>query len=162
MLSGNPDSFAIWCDSVDSWSTDRFSNGCIGFFIGGHFIWSSRSTLGTDISMLLSLDCMNRAFEDQKLFHLPQDEAYRELHRLAFPSIDSDAEANDFTHLVSAESLSDDGHYFFLIESEEKAKLIYGYKEKLDGILSVILSRGEFQSTVKDLASKFDAIGRNG
>ena len=61
MLVGNPDSFAIWCDSVESWSNATFKNGCFGFFIGGRLIWSLRSTLGVDFSLLVSSPCHKRS-----------------------------------------------------------------------------------------------------
>lgn len=157
MLTGNPDTFAIWCDAVDSWSTARFANGCLGYFIGGKLVWSSRSTLGVDLHMLSNLHCMRNASEDLFLFDQSPSDAYQELCTRAFPSVDSDVDRNDFTHLVSAESLSDDGHYFFLIEGAGGAKLIYGFKDDLSSIYEVVLALGEFQSTVRNAVEK----GRN-
>ncbi|NML97402.1 hypothetical protein HHL24_05480 [Paraburkholderia sp. RP-4-7] len=154
MLSGNPDSFAIWCDAVDLWSTPDFANGCLGYFMGGELIWSNRSTLGVDLSMLARLYCMKNSVEDADLFHRPPSDAYRELCERAFPSMDSAAESSDFTHLVSAESLSDEGHYVFLIEDEKMAKLIYGFKENSREIGEVVLACGEFQSVVRDALAK--------
>lgn len=158
MLTGNPDRFGIWCDAVDSWSTARFANGCLGYFIGGKLVWSSRSTLGVDLHMLANLHCMKNASEDLSLFDRSPSDAYRELCRRTFPSVDSNAEQSDFTHLVSAESLSDDGHYFFLVEGNGKAKLIYGFKDDLNSVYEVVLALGEFQSTVRDAIAK----GHNG
>ncbi|WP_231337523.1 Imm42 family immunity protein [Paraburkholderia sprentiae] len=141
MLSGNPDTFAIWCDAVDPWSTPDFANGCFGYFMGGGLIWSGRSTLGVDLSMLSRLHCMKNSVEDADLFHRSQQDAYRELCARAFPSMDSDAADSDFNHLVSAESLSDDGNYVFLIEYAGLAKLIYGFQENSSEIGEVILAR---------------------
>jgi hypothetical protein len=154
MLSGNPDTFAIWCDAVDPWSTPAFANGCFGYFMGGRLIWSSRSTLGVDLSMLSRLHCMKNSVEDAHLFHFPPQDAYRELCKRAFPSMDSNAKVSDFNHLVSAESLSDDGNYFFLVEYAELAKLIYGFKENASEIVEVIFARGEFQSAVREAIKK--------
>lgn len=154
MLSGNPHTFAIWCDAVESWSTPAFANGCLGYFMGGRLVWSSNSTLGVDLSMLSRLHCMRNAVEDADLFHLSSQDAYRELCNRAFPSLDSDAENNDFKHLVSAESLSDEGNYIFLVEYAESAKLVYGLKEDSRGADQVVLARGEFQSVVRDVLAK--------
>ncbi|MBR8456641.1 immunity 42 family protein [Burkholderia dolosa] len=154
MLSGNPHTFAIWCDAVESWSTPAFANGCLGYFMGGKLVWSSNSTLGVDLSMLSRLHCMRNTVEDADLFHISPEDAYRELCNRAFPSMDSDAESNDFTHLVSAESLSDEGYYIFLVEYDESAKLIYGFKENSREAGEVVLVRGEFQSVVRDVLAK--------
>ncbi|HHY6927008.1 Imm42 family immunity protein [Burkholderia ambifaria] len=151
MLSGNPHTFAIWCDAVDSWSTSAFANGCLGYFMGGRLVWSGNSTLGVDLSMLARLYCMKNSVEDVDLFHRSPADAYRELCARAFPSLDSDAESNDFTHLVSAESLSDEGNYVFLIECAESAKLIYGFKEDENSIGEIVLGCGEFQSVIRDV-----------
>jgi len=158
MLSGNPDTFAIWCDSVDSWSSGRFKNGCFGYIIGGKLIWSTRSTLTVDLEMLSRLHCMSHAVEDDNLFRLPVTEAYIELCSRAFPAVDSDVESIDFTHLVSAESLSDDGYYVFLVESAGQAKLIYGFKENYDNIIEILLSYGEFQGVVNTALQKFTRL----
>lgn len=154
MLSGNPDTFAIWYDAVDSWSTSDFANGCFGYFMGGSLIWSDQSTLGVDLSMLSRLHCMKNSVEDADLFHLSSQDAYRELCARAFPSTDSDAKWSDLNHLVSAESLSDDGNYIFLIECNDLAKIIYGFKEDSRKIGEIILAHGEFQSVVRDALKK--------
>lgn len=157
MLSGNPDTFAIWYDQVDSWSTDNFKNGCFGYFIAGELIWSLGSTLGVDIHRLSVLNSMNHPVEDEEMFNLPPDAAYERLCEQAFPSVDSDAEVSDFTHLVSAESLSDEGHYLFLVEHGEQAKLIAGFKDHISSVRQVFLRRGEFQEVVRDAIEKFGA-----
>ncbi|WP_084170166.1 immunity 42 family protein [Paraburkholderia ferrariae] len=160
MLSGNPNTFAIWCDPVDAWSTEKFQNGCFGYFIGGELIWSMRSTLGVDLSMLAKLHCMRSDVEDVRLFNLPSKDAYCELCRRAFPATDSDAETSDFTHLVSAESLSDDSRYVFLIECGDKAKLIYGTGYDATTMGDITIPRGEFQSVVKIAEQRFSELKR--
>ncbi|MBR8037525.1 immunity 42 family protein [Burkholderia cenocepacia] len=155
MLSGNPHAFAIWCDAVEPWSTPEFANGCLGYFMGERLVWSSNSTLEVDLSMLSRLRCMKNSVEDGDLFHLSPQDAYRELCNRTFPSVNSGTESNDFTHLVSAESLSDAGHYIFLVEYDESAKLIYGFKENSREASEVVLVRGEFQSVVRDVLAKF-------
>ena len=156
MLSGNPDEFAIWFDPVDSWSTDRFKNGCLGYFIGGKLILSSNSTIGVDIHGLSLLRSMHQSVEDEGIFNLPPEVAYEQLCSRSFPSMDSGAEVNDFRYLVSAESLSDDGYYVFLVEFGEQAKLIVGFKDDFGGVRQVVLRRGEFQDVVRDAIGKFD------
>jgi hypothetical protein len=155
MLFGNPDTFAIWFDSVESWSTDSFKNGCFGCFIAGELIWSLRSTIGVDLHGLSLLHAIDHSVENEEIFNLPPDLAYRRLCTLAFPSLDSDAEVSDFTHLVSPESLSDEGHYLFLVELGEQAKLIVGVHEDISSVRQVILNRGEFQEVVRNAIGKF-------
>lgn len=150
MLSGNPDTFAIWCDPVKSWSTGKFQNGCFGFFVGGKLIISTRSTIEVDLYRLSQLYCMNNAVEDSHFFNLASIDAYRILCERAFPSIDFTAEHSDFTHLVSAESLSDDGHYLFLVENMGHAKLVYGFRDDPQSVFEVSVGLGEFQSVVRD------------
>lgn len=154
MLSGNPGAFAIWFDSVDSWSTSEFKNGCLGYFIDGDLIWSPNSTIGVDIYKLSLLDSLQKSVEDEGVFNLPPAIAYEQLCGRAFPSLDSDVQVSDFTHLVSAESLSDDGHYVFLVELGEQAKLIFGFRDDVSSVRQVILKRGEFQSVVRDAIKK--------
>jgi Immunity protein 42 len=137
MLSGNPDTFAIGCDAVDSWSTAGFKNGCFGYSIGGKLIWSSRSTLGVDLHRLSKLHCVNNAVEDMDLFNRLVNSAYHELCKRAFPPMDSDAQNNDFIHFVSVESLSDDEHNVFLVECAAQAKLIYGFNQDPSSIYEV-------------------------
>lgn len=158
MLSGNPDTFAIWCDPVESWSTEKFQNVCFGFFVGGKLIWSTRSTLGVDLYQLSQLYCMSNAVTDADLFSLSPMDTYRTLCGRAFPPVDSAVENNDFTHLVSAESFSDDGHYVFLVEDADQAKLVYGFKDDLQGVFEVALGRWEFQSVVRDALAKSKAV----
>jgi len=159
MLSGDPFRFAIWCDQVDSWSTDRFQNGCFGYFIGGQLIWSLRSTLGDDIASLRIFHCMEHSVEDERIFNLPVHDAYRELCCSAFPSMDSDAEDSDFRYRVSIDdSLSDEGWNVFLVEHAEVAKLIYGFNQNADKVNEVILKRGEFQQVAREAIEKFRAL----
>ncbi|MEY8174848.1 immunity 42 family protein [Burkholderia multivorans] len=155
MLSGNPDTFAIWFDPVESWSTDGFKNGCLGCFIAGELIWSLRSTLGVDLHGLSLLYSMKHSVENEEIFNLPIESAYNRLCELAFPSIDSDIEISDFTYLVSPESLSDEGHYLFLVELGEQAKLIAGVQDDLSSVREVILKRGEFQEVVRGAIEQF-------
>jgi hypothetical protein len=158
MLSGNPDKFAVWYDAVDAWSTPKFANGCLGYFIGKELVLSSRSTLGVDLHMLSQLHCMNHSVEDVALFERPVNKAYRELCRRTFPDMDSTAIDNDFTHLVSAESLSDDGHYIFLVESGRRAKLIYGFKNESNSIREIFLDLGECQSVLRDAIARSKTV----
>lgn len=157
MLSGNPGTFAIWCDAVDSWSTAGFKNGCFGYFIGDKLIWSIRSTLGVDLHRLSKLHCLSNAVEDVDLFNSSVDSAYYELCKRAFPPMDSEVESNDFTHLASVESLLDDGHNVFLVECAAQAKLIYGFNQDPSSIYEVALVRGEFQEVVREAIQKFGA-----
>ncbi|MFM0320964.1 immunity 42 family protein [Caballeronia glebae] len=161
MMIGNPDSFAIWCDSVPEWSNERFKNGCFAFFIDGRLIWSLRSTLSVDLHMLETLHCMRHGVENEHLFHMPLVHAYNELLDRAFPDIDSDAEDNDFTYLVSAESLSDDGYNVFLVEFEEKARLIYGSKRDVSSTRDLLLKRGEFQLVVREAIKKYKDLSNS-
>jgi hypothetical protein len=97
---------------------------------------------------------MKNTVEDADLFHRSPPDAYSELCKRAFPPMDSNVESNDFAHLVSAESLSDEGHYFFLIEHAKLAKLLYGFKESSREIGEIVLARGEFQSVVREVLAK--------
>ncbi|WDR86721.1 immunity 42 family protein [Burkholderia ambifaria] len=155
MLIGNPDVFAIWCDSVESWSTDRFKNGCFSYFIGGNLIWSLNSTLGADINLLSSVNCLANDVEDKELFDLPASTSYAKLVEKAFPGMDSDAEFSDYTHLVSVGSLLDAGFQVFLVELGDRAKLIWGDEEDASVVHEFILTRGEFQRVVRDAICQF-------
>jgi hypothetical protein len=155
MLVGNPDTFAIWCDAVDLWSTDRFKNGCFAYFIGGELLWSSNSTLGVDLNLLSGLNCIKYNVYDERLFNLPESITYAELVARAFPAMDSDAEDSDCKHLVSVGSLLDDGRYIFLVESGEQAKLIFGNRNETSTVREVVLKHGEFQAVVRDAIKRF-------
>jgi hypothetical protein len=155
MLSGDPNTFAIWFDPVESWSTDSFKNGSFAFFVGREILWSLQSTLGVDLNLLGKLHCIENGVQDGRLFGLPPVEAYSELCALAFPSMDSDVDYSDYTHLVSVGSLLDEGHNVFLIESGDQAKLIYGFNDDLSRVREVVLKRGEFQAVVADAADKW-------
>lgn len=154
MLVGNPDAFAIWCDPVDSWSTDHFKNGCFAYFIGGKLLLSLNSTLNVDLNLLSGLDCIAGDVVDERLFNLPASRAYVELVARAFPAMDSDAEDSDYKHLISVGSLLDEGHHVFLVESKEQAKLIAGFKDDLGSVREVLLRRGEFQKIVQGAIEK--------
>lgn len=161
MLSGNPDTFAIWCDAVESWSTDRFKNGCFAYFIGGEILWSLNSTLGVDLNLLSAMNCLKRSLEDADLFGLHAKDAYAELVARAFPSMNSDAEESDYRHLVSVGSLLDEGHQVFLVESGENAKLIFGRRIEPSVVHELVMPRGEFQSVVRDVLAKSKAAQLN-
>lgn len=155
MLSGNPDTFAVWCDAVDAWSSERFANGCMGYFVDGRLMWSTRSTLGVDLHQLSGLHCMTHAVEDQRLFDLPATLSYAELCRHAFPSMDSGATHSDWRYLASPASLLDDGYNFFIVESGQHARLIYGNDNTPNVVGDVVLKRGEFQAVVREAVARF-------
>lgn len=155
MLIGDPDRFAIWFDPVESWSSERFKNGSFSYFVGGNLIWSTNSTIGDDFGLLEASHCMNESTEDAKLFNSPVTEAYQELCAQAYPSMDSNAEKNDFTHIASPPSLSDEGNCIFLVEYNEKAKLICGMGADLSSVFEVYLERGEFQLVVSKAILSF-------
>lgn len=148
MIFGDPHKFAVWFDCVESWSTEGFNNGCLAFFLGGAIFCSENSTLDIDLHLLSKLPCLATSVEDDRIFHMPLAEAYSELHERAFPAMDSDAETSDYTYLVSARSLLDEGHNVFLIESGSQARLIYGFDDDLSKVLDVHLDRGEFQRVI--------------
>jgi len=155
MISGDPYVFAIWFDSVDSWSTDRFKNGCLSYFLNGNIVVSTNSTIGTDVAMMEVMSCMKSDVEDIRLFELDPSKAYEELYERAFPGMDSTAEHSDYRHFVSPPSLMDEGHIIFLIESGESAKLIYGTRGDPSGVTEVVMRRGSFQSIVRDVVKKW-------
>ncbi|MGK8208891.1 immunity 42 family protein [Burkholderia cenocepacia] len=157
VLVGNPNMFAIWFDFVESWSTERFKNGCFSYFIGGNLIWSLNSTLGVDINLLSSVNCLDNDVEDDELFNLPALTSYAKLVERAFPGVDSDAEYSDYKHLVSVGSLLDDGFRVFLVESGDRAKLIWGDRGDASIVHEFILNRGEFQNVVRAAISQFGA-----
>ncbi|WP_246831212.1 Imm42 family immunity protein [Pandoraea sp. SD6-2] len=144
----------MWFDQVDSWSNERFKNGCFGYFLGGEFVFSMKSTLGVDFYRLKSMYSMGNSVEDEELFKLPDQVAYKNLCSRSFPPLDSDAENSDFRYLVSAESLSDDGWYVFLVEFGTQAKLIFGFENDPNSVGQVVLERGEFQRVVAESIEK--------
>lgn len=154
MLTGNPDTFAIWCDAVDAWSTDRFKNGCFAYFVGGELILSLGATLGVEFNLLSGMNCIKDQVVDERLFNLPPSSAYAELVAKAFPTMDSEAEESDYKHLVSLGSLLDEGHQIFLVESGNQAKLIFGNSKKTSSPREFILKRGELQSVVLDTLTR--------
>jgi len=74
---------------------------------------------------------------------------------MAFPDQYSDSPVNDFTHLISTESMSDEENYIFLVEFKDEAKIISGYKDHASTVLSVSLQQGEFQKIVREATEKF-------
>ncbi|VVE58697.1 hypothetical protein PHO31112_05362 [Pandoraea horticolens] len=98
---------------------------------------------------------MNNSVEDEVIFNMPLHTAYERLCVQAFPSLDSDVKVSDFRHLVSAESLSDDGYYAFLVECGVQAKLILGYENDASSVRQVFLERDEFQRVVREAIKKF-------
>ncbi|MBI0329327.1 immunity 42 family protein [Burkholderia plantarii] len=159
MLIGDPRKFAIWFDSVESWSDERFRNGCFSYFIGGEIIFSTRSTIDVDINGLRNFSCLKNSIENELLFNLSACQAYDRLYEITFPSIES-GNVNDFSYYVTTESLSDDGYSVFLVEFESKAKLIFGRAEGVGNIGEFFLDRGEFQLVVsKVLENKNDLMG---
>jgi hypothetical protein len=142
MLFGNPHKFAVWLDRVESWSTHGFDNGCIAFFLRGALFCSQNATLNIDLYSLSKLPCLTTSVEDDRVFHMPLVEAYSELCERALPPSDSDAEKSDYTHLVSARCLLDEGHNVFLVESGSLARLIYGFDGDLSRVFDVTLDRG--------------------
>lgn len=155
MLSGDPSTFAIWCDSVDSWSNEKFKNGCFGYIISGAFIWSTRSTLGDDLAGLCGLSCMSNSAEDGVLFEMSGSESYAELYKRAYPEMESGAENNDFRHVAAPMSLLDEGYTIFLVESGEQGRLLYGRDGMENFIGEVLLRRGEFQAVVREADGRF-------
>ncbi|MBB6581621.1 immunity 42 family protein [Ralstonia solanacearum] len=155
MIVGDPYVFAIWLDVVDSWSSGRFRNGCLSYFINGKVVLSTNSTIGTDVALLESMECLKADAEDARLFELSASKAYAELYDRAFPSMDSTAEDSDYKHFVSPPSLMDEGHIFFLIESGEVAKLVYGFKGDASSITENSMRRGDFQAIVRGVIERW-------
>jgi len=155
MLSGDPGTFGIWCDLVDSWSNEKFKNGCLGYIIGGAFIWSTRSTLGDDLAGLYGLSCMSNSAEDGVLFEMSGSEIYAELYKRAYPEMESGAEKSDFKHIAAPMSLLDEGYSVFLVESGAQGRLLYGRDGMESFIGEVLLRRGEYQAAVREADGKF-------
>lgn len=155
MIVGSPENFAIWLDPVDSWSSYQFNNGCLAYFIGGRIFLSIHSTIDVDVSNLAALRCMSESIDDEELFSESTLIAYEHLCARAFPDMDSDMVESDFTHFVSTESLSDNGHNIFLVESAESSRVIYGFGGDLSTVFDVSLRKGEFQSIVRKLIDKW-------
>jgi len=153
MIFGDPNSFSVWFDRVESWSTPDFENGCFAFFMSKTLICSQNSTLGVDLHLLSKLPCLEKSIEDDDIFNMPPAEVYSVLYERAFPSVYSDAESSDYTHLVSARSLLDEGHNVFLVESGSKARLIYGMDGKPLSLFDVFIDRGEFQRVIRSAST---------
>jgi hypothetical protein len=83
------------------------------------------------MQLLSTLHCTKNDVSNNALYHLAARDAHAKLHANAFPSMDSDAQENDWIHLVSVQSLSDDGNNIFLVESGERAKSLYGSDDDL-------------------------------
>ena len=147
MLIGDPDGFAIWLDYVDSWSTEKFKNGAFGYFLGGNLLWSLRSTLGDDVSSLEAFYCMKNNVEDFELFELAPNYAFRKLYDLTYPEMSCGVD-NEWRHAVVPTSLSDEGYCIFLVEFEDKAKLIYGKNNNSENASEIIIRRNEFQRVI--------------
>ena len=92
---------------------------------------------------------MLHSVDDDRVFNAVVADAYEELYARAYPSMDSSAESNDFRHLVSVPSLSDEGHNVFLVESGSQARLIYGADGDPSNVFDVFIERGEFQRVVR-------------
>lgn len=114
---------------------------------------SQNSTLNVDLHLLSKLPSLIAPVEDDHIFHMPLIEAYSELYRRAFPSADSDAKMSDYKNLVSARSLLDEGHNFFLVESGSRARLIYGFDGDLSSVFDVSLEREEFCCVIREATS---------
>lgn len=158
MLVGDPDFFAIWCDPVDSWSTNNFKNGCFSYFIGGDLVWSLDSTIGVDVNLLSSLPCLDGSVEETDLFDLPSSVSYALLVEKAFPKMESNVTGNDCRNVVSVGSLLDSGFQIFLIESRDQAKLVWGRRKEGGVVHELILRRGEFQRVVRDVVSMYGRL----
>lgn len=153
MLFGDPYRFAVWFDRVESWSVKGFDNGCIAFFVNGAMFFSTKSTLGVDLYSLSKLPAVTASVDDDHIFHMPLKDAYSELCTRAFPSMGSDVEENDYTHLVSACSLLDEGHNFFLVEYGSQGRLIYGVDDDPSSVFDIYLERGEFRRVIREATS---------
>lgn len=155
MLFGDPNTFAIWCDSVESWSSGTFKNGCFAYFLKGSLLYSTKSTIGTDLVALRRLPCMSIPPVDEHLFHLPSKEGYEEIYKKAFPEENSQVKDSDYKHLASPVSLSDDGYNIFLIEWGQQGKLVYGEDGEKNWLGEVVMKIGEFQGVVNEAYKNF-------
>ncbi|WP_199027148.1 Imm42 family immunity protein [Ralstonia sp. ASV6] len=155
MIFGTPDIFAIWYDSVEPWSTERFDNGCFGYIVNGKLMWSMNSTLSIDLYDMENLYCMNNSVRNDTFFQLPAKKLITELQKLSFPTMDSNVEKSDFTYFLSPQSLSDEGHDFFIVENGDLARIIYSNKDDESSILEITMDVGKFQSIARNAIASY-------
>ncbi len=157
MIVGNPYSFAVQFDIVKDWSDTTFKNGIFRYIISGNFFPRDvfNATLGTEMLDLEDLSCIKGEIGDSGLFNLPTNAIYEELSNRVFP--DDQDKDNDFTHLVSTQSLNDEGYYFFLLNGNSHARLI-GSVSRGAGIFEFSLEKGLFESVIKQVIKEMHLL----
>ncbi|MDE5583263.1 MAG: immunity 42 family protein [Ruminococcus sp.] len=160
MLIGNPDCFAVIVDVVECWNVDKtFQNGTLFFAVNGEIFPKEiqSATLSHDFHELI--DLLKNIPVDEKIFSMPTEKAYRELHNLVYPENWWDI-ANDYRYMISTPSFSDRNYLVFAVGNGEKVRILaarpdYCKEESMD-----ILDGIEITETFIDISDLNDMIDK--
>ncbi|GAB7128663.1 hypothetical protein JCM19000A_31710 [Silvimonas sp. JCM 19000] len=151
MIFGDPYKFAVIAEKVDPWSDKDFRNGIFLFSIGGNIFPSNLQVITYHID-LVGISKMGDTNRDvaQDQFLRPTRDIYDALYEITYPPFESDLD-NDYTYLISTQSLQDAKCDIFLIQSGDFEKIIYGCGTFGFSIGEIVLERGYFSKIASEI-----------
>lgn len=123
MLIGNPDTFAIWFDSVPMWNdTAIFDNGLLVLWVNGNYYPKEivTATLRREIPLLAQK--LAHLPVEAALYHLPAKEAFRQMYKRTFP--DDWMVDNDYRFDVTPDALADSNCFIFTVSNGETVRIL--------------------------------------
>lgn len=123
MLIGNPDTFAIWFDSVPMWNdTATFDNGLLVLWVNGDYYPKEIATATLRREIPLLAQKLAHLPVEAALYHLPAKEAFRQMYERTFP--DDWTVDNDYRFDVTPDALADNGCFIFAVSNGEAVRIL--------------------------------------
>ncbi len=123
MIVGDPNAFAILCETVDDWNADdTFCNGLLTLFVNGDVYPQEvvSATLRHEVPCLAQ--SLGSIAVDERLYAMAPQDAFAEIYEATFPeNFDVD---NDYRFEVSPPSLSDNGCHVFAVSDGVSARVL--------------------------------------
>ncbi len=125
MIIGNPDCFAVIVDVVEGWNVDKsFQNGILFLAISSEIFPKEIQSATLSYEFAELTESLKNIPVDRKIFSMPTEKAYNELHNLVYPD-DWDID-NDYRYSISTPSFYDHNYLVFAVSNGEKIRILAG------------------------------------
>lgn len=126
MIIGNPDCFAVIVDVVESWNVDKsFQNGILFFAISSEIFPKEIQSATLSYEFAELTESLKNIPVNRKIFSMPTEKAYNELHNLVYPDDPDDWDIdNDYRYSISTPSFYDHNYLVFAVSNGEKIRIL--------------------------------------
>lgn len=159
MIIGDPYRLSVIIEKVQMWSDSSFHNGIFMVCIDGKMFPNEliNVTLSSELRQLS--DIVSNIIENEALYSMDKNILFETLYNITYPSdLETD---NDYSYLISPQSLADNDYFIFAVKSKNNVKIIAAHPiyepdmgihilDDLD-VSEIVISANEFEDIVSEL-----------